>query len=159
MYENKSNPLIGFMNEKYVTDPNGHVFQFEFKQQFEAWCLQNGHRPRLSSEVNEYMNGRYNESKRQYPNTDKSYRVWLGVRQKSQDFADLSQISQISPVTPTKIPIEKLVQSSGEIGEIGEESKIFHKCHICGDVPCVFFDNYGKPYCDVCQVKAKEEKI
>jgi P4 family phage/plasmid primase-like protien len=121
MYENISNPIISYINEEFVQDMNGFVYQFEFKKKFQIWCLNRGHRPRQPTEVNQYMDNHYNPSKRDYPETDKSYRVWLGLRQKSQieDYSSpISPISQGSSVSSIR---KELTKDSGENGENGED--------------------------------------
>jgi len=63
-YEAHSNPLNKFLKEHCQEDSDSHIFKYEFREQFEYFCKDNGYRAWNDREVGTYMKKEGYETKK-----------------------------------------------------------------------------------------------
>jgi len=147
-YEGFSNPLIIYLKEHYVNDLDGYIFNYEFKNSFNAWCVENGHRPRMANEINQYMKEYYNEVRRSAEFGDGgAIRAWKGLcKKEAKDIEETQTTEKTDQLNSTPLYIlsnsKRLVKSVDWVDEKVEEEQIklefdnklitYHKCEVEG---------------------------
>lgn len=87
LYNELSNPLSKFLKEETLEDSEGHIFKYEFRDMFEAWCKQKGYRIWSEVELGKRMKELHEEGKRSVydlGNSSKRYMAWLGLKWKGK---------------------------------------------------------------------------
>ncbi len=84
VYEQLSNPILMFIEQNCVKGNGEFAYQFEFKDRLKTWLQANHFPPISTSEINNYMRESYTNSNRKSFNGEKTYRVWTGLRWKTQ---------------------------------------------------------------------------
>jgi hypothetical protein len=85
VYEELSNPVLMFISENCIIEKDGWVFKYDFEERLNNW-LRNNHFPIYTKgEINQIMRDFYNESQREAFNGGKPYRVWAGLRWRTQE--------------------------------------------------------------------------
>lgn len=84
-YESLSNPLEKFIKLHTYEDPNGHIFKFQFRDRFQAFCKENGFRIWNEKQIGSFMKDRFEDAKVEgdwnYEKKEKQWwRAWLGIR-------------------------------------------------------------------------------
>ncbi len=125
-YEEKSNPLAHFIEEHTRESHEGFIYKYELLEQYQAWCLKNGHRKWTATEVASHCNelGWENAQK-----GDKRWWAWVGVIWKGEE-----------PNSEAEEEQKKL------------DYNVTGECHICGDASeenC-YHPVSGKPTCKEC---------
>jgi len=87
MYEERSNPFEKFYKENVIESFNGHIFKFEFKQEFNTWCRTHGFRKLSDREIKHKMDEKNIETARRdyFGNSQeetKRYMSWTGINWK-----------------------------------------------------------------------------
>lgn len=77
-YEDKSDPLQKFLNEKTIMDSEGYIFKFEFNAVFQGWLKQNGYRIWNNHEISNYMSSHFEVKQK----GEKNYRAYVCLRWK-----------------------------------------------------------------------------
>jgi len=84
LYDRVSNPLLQFIEEFCVRDPDGMIVKSEFRLKFWEWLKTKGlpqwSDTRIGKTMKEVLG--FTESRRTIPSTGKLDRVWLGLRWK-----------------------------------------------------------------------------
>jgi len=83
IYEELSNPILIFLRERCVKDPDGYIPKFEFKEQLEIFCKERGFRVMNDKEITKIMKdyGYENKVKRvDVDGEEKVWRCWLGLK-------------------------------------------------------------------------------
>jgi P4 family phage/plasmid primase-like protien len=79
-YEEKSNPLIKFLELNVVKSYSGFIPKWEFRERFKTYLKSNGYREWTDNEIGSNMKEQYEDAQR----GDNRLRVWLGVMWKDQ---------------------------------------------------------------------------
>jgi len=83
IYEELSNPILIFLRERCIKDPDGYIPKFEFKEQLEIFCKERGFRVMNDKEITKIMKDYGYENKVKRVNVDgeeKVWRCWLGLK-------------------------------------------------------------------------------
>jgi len=106
IYEELSNPILIFLRERCVKDPDGYIPKFEFKEQLEIFCKERGFRVMNDKEITKIMRDYGYENKLKRVDVDgeeKVWRCWLGLKWSEND-KDLSPkdsvVTLVTDVTP-----------------------------------------------------------
>lgn len=83
-YERLSNPIIQFIEDYFVKDPDGYVYKYEFTDKLNEWLEKRG-LPRMFKEKigKEMKELGFEDAQRK--SGDKRYWVWLGLRWKNEN--------------------------------------------------------------------------
>jgi len=80
IYEEKSNPLVKFLNDKTEKDFNQIIFKYDFNQRFILWLNYNGYRNLSNNEINAMMREHYDDGKKY--KEDSQIWAWIGIKWK-----------------------------------------------------------------------------
>lgn len=84
-YEEKSNPLEKFLNDRTVTDHDGFIFKYEFSGVFKGWLKANGFREWNDTEIGRKMKEKSFEEQRKLNDNGNYNWSWLNLRWKNVD--------------------------------------------------------------------------
>lgn len=90
-YEERSNPLTKFLDEFTVYDGEGFIFRYEFENQFNSWCKEQGYRILTQKEICRQMLDLGYDSAKRFSHRDfessepKYYWSYLGITWKKGD--------------------------------------------------------------------------
>jgi len=132
-YENTSNPLQRFINEKVVHDTNETIFKYEFAERFEVYCKEHGYRVMSKQEVGYKLSPIFESNTKSFyiNNEHKTYKVWQGVRWRNENDGknegnggNGGEFTDITNITVTYLnPLYKgLSKEGGNVGNVGNMS-------------------------------------
>ena len=107
MYEERSNPLEKFWKENIIESFEDHIFKFEFKKEFNAWCRTHGFRKLSDREIKHKMDEKNVETVRRdyFGNSEgetKRYMSWSGIKWKETEKEKPKEESEILSLFPDK---------------------------------------------------------
>lgn len=150
-YEERSNPLLKFLNERTEKKIDGNIFVFEFTEKFEKYCKEHGFRIWTARQISAEMKEKNYESERIWnPNKQTTWWSWIGLSwiKKEKTLTVTTDITY--PNSIRKLSNE--VVSRNIVSCVScDSSLIHHNCSICGITPCYGWDAKGtKPLCQNC---------
>jgi len=153
-YEQRSNSVIFYLNQKYEYNINSEVSFSEFYNDYETYCKETRNRLISKRQVGKILreNG-YELEKKSIKVNDWQYKKMVVILNLIPNNIILGTESTESTVFPIKTPCRDKVKN-GTMGTMGTKTfpKIHVCCKICGSTPCIGYTNVGKPICEGCAI-------
>lgn len=122
-FEEKSNPFEKFWNERVEEDADEHIFKFEFRKEFDEWCVQNRFRKMSDYQINQFMKEKGIEQQKVRANwydnegNSKYYRAWIGLKWPNSTVGNNSTISHSDSYIRDRVEVGGSLGKGGKIRE------------------------------------------